>query len=267
MDSKITDFAIGQLDRIMDCYDGGIYSSELHHNIFNLEYFIDSDTEAESWLNQIGVFDAINEIVQYEKDNYGQVTTDVFSPTKVANMYCYVKGDELLDQIDYYSDVSNNIHDKFLQFYHLLETKSRIYDFIGEDLEVDAETLYNLLNSLDIPCDGYFKVGVIHLEYSINWGAKDKNTYEKVEEELDLLCVKNNAYEVYVLYDVSGYDYWMQRSEEQNYASLTIRFDEVIMYSEVGELVETVREIIGKLEDIQEEHDYNPEGDDLYFRR
>ena len=42
------------------------------------------------------IFAAIEEIKEYEQDNFGQVSTDLSSSEKVVNMYAYIKGEEIL---------------------------------------------------------------------------------------------------------------------------------------------------------------------------
>ena len=75
----------------------GTYASDLHNELFNTDYFIIGYYAAEEWLKaNVGVFAAINEIQDYEKSNFGEVTTDLSSSEKVVNMYAYIKGEEIL---------------------------------------------------------------------------------------------------------------------------------------------------------------------------
>lgn len=84
----------------------GTEVSELHHKLFNEDYFIIGYYNAEQFLiNGPGIFAAIEEIKQYEKDNFGEVNTDFSSSEKVANMYAYIKGEELLSNCP---TISNN---------------------------------------------------------------------------------------------------------------------------------------------------------------
>lgn len=91
--------AIG--DIIVTLKDGfsGCYS-ELHHEVFNSDYYIIGSFEARQALIQYDVFKAIGEIVEYEKDVFGSVSTDITSPEKVANMLYYIVGDNAMTNLN-----------------------------------------------------------------------------------------------------------------------------------------------------------------------
>jgi len=83
-----------------------IKDNELHHEIFNTDYYIIGRYACERWLldgelNQ--TFEVIDFIKEYEKDNFGEVTTDFSNPEKVVNMYVYIIGEEIT--YDYYNKV------------------------------------------------------------------------------------------------------------------------------------------------------------------
>ena len=89
----LVNYAIDGMDNVSD----GIYACDLHNELFNTDYFIIGYYQAEQWLiNNPGIFAAIEEIRQYEKDNFGEVNTDFSSSEKVVNMYAYIKGEEIL---------------------------------------------------------------------------------------------------------------------------------------------------------------------------
>ena len=73
-------------------------ASDLHHEIFNTDYYIIGTAKAKEWVEKIGTFKVIGEIVDYETFNFGEVHTDCTDPEKVANMYAYIKGQEILDE-------------------------------------------------------------------------------------------------------------------------------------------------------------------------
>jgi len=90
---ELVNYAINGLSNV----NPGVYGCDLHHELFNTDYFIIGYYQAEEWLkNNPGIFAAINEIKEYEQDNFGQVTTDLSSSEKVVNMYAYIKGEEIL---------------------------------------------------------------------------------------------------------------------------------------------------------------------------
>lgn len=91
--TDLVNYAIDGLDNV----NAGTYGCDLHHELFNTDYFIIGYYDAEQWLiKNVGIFQAIEEIKQYEQDNFGEVNTDLSSSEKVVNMYAYIKGEEIL---------------------------------------------------------------------------------------------------------------------------------------------------------------------------
>ena len=78
--------------------------SDLHHYLLNEDYFIIGTYKAKQWLGS-EVFDVIETIKEYEQSNFGQVTTDFSDPEKVANMYAYILGEEILSESDIYQQI------------------------------------------------------------------------------------------------------------------------------------------------------------------
>lgn len=80
---------------------------DLHYKLFNEDYFIVGVYNAKQFFkdNDIDVFDAIGEIKEYEEDRFGEVTTDLSCPEKVVNMYAYIHGEAMLQEIDYIQDL------------------------------------------------------------------------------------------------------------------------------------------------------------------
>ena len=74
-------------------------ASDVHHEIFNTDYFIIGYGRAEEWLDKnVGAWEAIREIQEYEKFAFGEVYTDLSNSEKVCNMYAYIKGEEILNE-------------------------------------------------------------------------------------------------------------------------------------------------------------------------
>ena len=69
---------------------------ELHHEIFNTDYYIIGTYKAKEWLSN-KAFDIIAFIKDYENDNFGEVYTDLSDAEKVVNMYVYIIGEELIN--------------------------------------------------------------------------------------------------------------------------------------------------------------------------
>ena len=98
---EIIDHAKEQIQEIYD-YDqdkvtlDNVY--DLHHEIFNTDYYIIGRYQAKEWLGS-DAFDCIYDIQEYENFHFGRVTTDLSCPEKVVNMYVYVVGEEILEDV------------------------------------------------------------------------------------------------------------------------------------------------------------------------
>ena len=91
--TDLVNYAINGMDNINDTEP----VNELHQKLFNTNYFLLGYSNCEQWLiNNPGIFKAIDEIKEYEQDQFGEVTTDLSSSEKVVNMYAYIKGEEIL---------------------------------------------------------------------------------------------------------------------------------------------------------------------------
>ena len=85
-------------------------ATDVHHQLFNTDYYIIGTYKAEVWLEEnVGTFEAIREIKEYEKWNFGEVTTDLSNPEKVVNMFVYIKGEEILQDTKIYDEYWNDI--------------------------------------------------------------------------------------------------------------------------------------------------------------
>ena len=68
---------------------------DIHHYAFNEDYYIIGTFNAKQWLGNMA-FDVIGIIRDYEKDNYGELFTDISNPEKVVNMYAYIVGEQVV---------------------------------------------------------------------------------------------------------------------------------------------------------------------------
>ena len=91
------------------------YYCDLHNEVFNTDYYIIGRYEAKQQLESIGVFEAIDRVQEYEKDNFGEVTTDLSDPEKLINMLYYIIGEEelteMMEDIEEFQDNWNNVAD------------------------------------------------------------------------------------------------------------------------------------------------------------
>lgn len=90
----------GFFDEIIETLENGFtgYYCDLHSEIFN--YGVNAEIKD---LEEYGVFNALGEIQEYEKDNFGEVLTDLGNASAVANMLYYILGDNFLNEsLDFY---------------------------------------------------------------------------------------------------------------------------------------------------------------------
>ena len=114
------------IEALEDGYTG--YYCDLHHEIFNMDYYIIGTYEAKEALEEYGVWDAIEKVKEYEVDNFGEIYTDLADPEKLINMLYYIIGEEVLfemmDGIEAWEDNWNNIATE--------ETNAAILEALGE---------------------------------------------------------------------------------------------------------------------------------------
>lgn len=72
------------------------YYSDLHHEVFNTNYYIIGTERAKEALKEYDVFEAIEKIQEYEINNFGELYTDLSDPEKLINMLYYIIGEEVL---------------------------------------------------------------------------------------------------------------------------------------------------------------------------
>ena len=107
-------------------YDG--YYSDLHNEVFNTGYYIIGTYQAKKALEEYDVFEAIEKVQTYEKDNFGEIYTDLSDPEKLVNMLYYIIGEEVLyeimDGVEAWEENWNNQADE--------ETNAKILEELGE---------------------------------------------------------------------------------------------------------------------------------------
>ena len=82
--------------------------SDLHHELFNEDYYIIGYYQAEQWLEKHGLsaFAAISEVQEYEEFNFGE--KNVYdNAEKLVNMLVYIYGEQFLyeHEEEIYSEV------------------------------------------------------------------------------------------------------------------------------------------------------------------
>ena len=78
----------------LEDYEG--YTCDLHDEAFNTDYYECYTSEAIKKLEELGTFDAIQTVKEYEQDNFGVVNADFSDPCAILNMLWYIIGEEEL---------------------------------------------------------------------------------------------------------------------------------------------------------------------------
>ena len=114
------------IEALQDGYSG--YYCDLHNEVFNTDYYVIGRYQAKEALREYDVFEAIEKVQAYEKDNFGEVYTDLSDPEKLINMLYYIIGEEVLfemmDGVEVWHENWNNLADE--------ETNAAILKAIGE---------------------------------------------------------------------------------------------------------------------------------------
>ena len=72
--------------------------SDIHNDLFNTDYYLTYYSECEKWLGSHS-FECIGIIQEYEQDNFGEIFTDLSNSEKVVNMYAYIVGENILQDV------------------------------------------------------------------------------------------------------------------------------------------------------------------------
>lgn len=100
----------------------GVSTVDMHHEVYNRDNTYVHYEDAERDLEQIGTFNAIQTVMQYEQDNFGQTAPaeKYGNPCWVADMVVYILGEALIyhvfgDDEDFQND--SNITPEIAQRY------------------------------------------------------------------------------------------------------------------------------------------------------
>lgn len=104
------------IDAIIETLESGYsgYYCDLHNDVFNTDYYIIGTWLAKEALREYDVFDAIELVQTYEREQFGEIYTDLSDPEKLINMVYYIIGDEVIGkmcEIEAFNDNWNNIAD------------------------------------------------------------------------------------------------------------------------------------------------------------
>ena len=89
----------------------GVSTVDMHHDVYNQDNTYVYNADAKRDLEQIGTFSAIQTVMQYEQDNFGQTAPaeKYGNPCWVADMVVYILGEALISHVfgddeDYQND-------------------------------------------------------------------------------------------------------------------------------------------------------------------
>ena len=100
------------IEELENGYSG--YYCDLHNEVFNTDYYIIGTARAKEALREYDVFDAIELVQTYEKEQFGEVYTELSDPEKLINMVYYIIGDEVICEmygIEEFEDKWNDVAD------------------------------------------------------------------------------------------------------------------------------------------------------------
>lgn len=116
------------IEALEDGYDG--YYCDLHNEVFNTDYYIIGNYQAKEALREYDVFEAIELVQDYEKDNFGEIYTDCSNPEKLINMVYYIVGDEVIGEMYKIAEFEDKWNEKADE-----ETNAIIVEAIKEAIE------------------------------------------------------------------------------------------------------------------------------------
>lgn len=134
MNSKHEEMKREAIEAIIEALEDGYsgYYCDLHNEVFNTDYYIIGTYEAKEALREYDVFDAIELVQDYEREQFGEIYTDLSNPEKLINMVYYIIGDEIIRDmydIEELEENWNNVADE--------ETNAIIIDEMKEIFDVE----------------------------------------------------------------------------------------------------------------------------------
>jgi len=117
-------------ERIIECLKNGYsgYYCDLHHEVFNTDYYIIGTYKAKKALEEYDVWEAIEKVQTYEKEYYERIYTNFSNPEEIINMLFYIIGEEviqeMLDESETWNENWNSLADE--------ETNGKILRELGE---------------------------------------------------------------------------------------------------------------------------------------
>lgn len=132
MNQKHEEMKLEALEAIREILEGGYdsYIDDLHNEVFNTDYYIIGTYQAKEALKEYDIFEAIDLVQNYEKDNFGEIYTDCSDPEKLINMVFYLIGEEVLYNLDAMNNAPRMADEDFRQ-----AMITEINDLLGGELQ------------------------------------------------------------------------------------------------------------------------------------
>ena len=98
--NEIIEYTEEQISYHLSCDEDYLNNdiSEIHHDLFNTDYYIIGTYKAKKWLGDMA-FDVIGDIKEYEENEFGELYTDLSDAEKVVNMWVYIVGEHILQDV------------------------------------------------------------------------------------------------------------------------------------------------------------------------
>lgn len=122
MKKFMKEFTLERLEEVRSNINNGemVYVDDLHNEIYNTTHPLNDTEEAKKQLLEYDVFKAMDKVISYERDSFGEIYTDIADPKRLAGMLVYVLGEEFVyDDSDIYSIGGKFVTDEHID--HLVE--------------------------------------------------------------------------------------------------------------------------------------------------
>ena len=98
-------------------YVKDIYCDDLHHMIFNTDYFIIGTWKARQWLGD-NLLEVISYIREYEKNyfDFMETTTDFSCTESISNMISYILGEEIFSESKIFNCLNGRLYSRLNKF-------------------------------------------------------------------------------------------------------------------------------------------------------
>jgi hypothetical protein len=94
---------------------------------------------------------------------------------------------------------------------------------------------------------------------SFSWGGSTKKEYQQGAKAINAINYTGKGWNIYAWFDVSCYEYWMKKQQEQNYIQVTIRIDtENILQSDVDKIMDALDSALADADAIAYKYSFDP---------